>query len=531
MAADSIGSEDLQTLLANVCATAEEVVRRSANLLSEYQQLKDLCQQHRTGRVAIIPGQSVLAHSVKTEHDAATRILDDLGHFSTDDTNIERLDAIGHLREKLECSNVPSLETAWGVVKRCTGLEQLRSKFSLHASVGPCSICKGGKKCPPKGQQTKSLVHVDAVVRGGAEWLRIIGMDERQLLHEMAEAGWDWGAEDGSDDDDDECDVPIVETIRQLVAAARANRHDHRPPGLHVILTRIAEGSGAEIDRLIRKVRTIPSLGVQVRIDCSNSEFLASPAPPLEVALQSLVTKDLSNITQTVNLDCTILVALASDINHSEVQLQPWHHRNMAFQIREEAEVGSSLVKEVYPVLRSRSIVCTAKAAERFWDSVMMVAAKTEIARAELFLPRSGTGKSSEELVAELQALSNHHIEPDLRLPVEVVEFEDSLDDVTACIETAKLPRSAKLVYTVPLRNSELNLNIFFYGWLHGATTMTANNAFAKEINLLVERNRTDDDDVCPNIWVVSHNRSLATKGRPPAEANLTGFRKKKSNV
>ncbi|OIW32942.1 hypothetical protein CONLIGDRAFT_156663 [Coniochaeta ligniaria NRRL 30616] len=525
--------ETLQTLLDQACAKAEDILRRTASLLSEFLSLRSVFQQchdshQRHSTVNGLPGLKGLVTSVTTEHAAVKRLLEELraqlsaqdrSTLSTQDKDdFRRVETLKQTCERLDCSNIYSEEAAWDVVKRCSGLEQLASKFSLHTTIGPCSLCKG-KKCPPKGKQdSKSVVHVDAVVNGGAEWLRIIGLGERRLLHEMAEMGWDWGASDESsgDDDDDDCEVSVAVILRQLVAAARANRHNYRPPSLHIVFTRVAEGSDSEIDRLIRKLRSIPKHGVEIRVDCSNSEFLTSPSPPLETALRNLVTEDLSDITSTVNLDCSILVALASDVTHSAIEKQTWHRWDVASQIDEEKKVGSTLVKALYPVLRSRRLVCTAKAAERFWTIVDTLATATEAARAELILPKAGnTEKTSEELLAELQTLSINPVDPNLRLPIEVVTPVDLTTegrDLATDNEPRRLPRSAELISTVA---SDLNRDIILYGWLHQITTVTANNSLAKQIRLLVEEQRTDDDQAGPSIRVFPFTRALATKGRP----------------
>ncbi|KAB5517458.1 hypothetical protein GE09DRAFT_565552 [Coniochaeta sp. 2T2.1] len=517
MAIQNDDQEDFQTLRDRASSKAEEILQRTHQILSEFEQLDKL---HQSQRTAIpIPGQKILINNAKTEQTAAKRMLEELKSqsFAKADDDSGRLDTLEHILEKLECSNIFSLGTAWDLVKRCSGLEQLASKFSLHASVGPCPLCRG-KKCPPKGRQnSKSIVYVDAVVNGGAEWLRIMGIDERRLLHEMAEMGWDWGAgEDGDaedDDDDDYCDISVAEAVAQLVGAARANRHNYRPPRLHIVFTRIAEGNNPEIDRLIRKLRAMSKQGVDVRIDCANSDFLAAPPPTLETALRRLIAEDLSSVTPTVNLDCSILVALASDVTHCEMEIQPWHRTDVAVQIREEAELGGSLVKALYPALRSRRLVCTARAAQRFRDIVATIATPAEAARAEIILPKTagGSNKTSEELVTELQALSVHPVDPDLRLPIEVVE-SDIPDDLTAAIQAGRLPSSANSVLA---GLSELNRDIYLFGWLRRTTTVTANNALAKQIRLLVETHRTDDEEAGPSIWVFPFTRALATKGRP----------------
>lgn len=506
---------DLQALLASVCTTAEDIIRRTVSLLCEYQQYNELRQKRRTN--VVIPGQKTLVQSVKAEHMAFQRSLKELRDesFLKDRDESESLAIIKKVRSALQCSNVPSLETAWDIVKRCHGLESLTYKFSRHASVGKCPICKGKKKCPPKHQQdSKSVVWVDAAVDGGAEWLRIIGIEEKRLLMHMAHGGWDWDAGSDSDDSgiDEESDISVVVTVRQLIEAALVNRHEYRPPRLHIIFTRIVEGSSREVDRLIRQMRGMGKQGVEILIECANSGFLTTPSPPVEVALENLMVDETETITPVVNLDCSILISLASDITHSHVEIQPWHRNDVSAQIREELAEGSSLVKALYPVLCNRKLVCTAEAARRFRAILATIATDDEAARTRIILPDPGLPKrTSEELVAELQALSVHPVDLNLLLPVEVVEH-DCPQSLTEAIRTSILPPGAE---AVAADLSELNRDIFVYGWVNRITTLTANHTLAKQVLRLVEQHRMDTHDEGPKIWVFPYTRAFATKGRP----------------
>jgi hypothetical protein len=511
----STDDDDVQTLLASVCAKAEEIIHRTASLLSEYQQYNDL-RQKRHNEIQI-PGQKTLVQSVKAEHIAFQRSLEELQSesFLKEYDESEALTRLRKIRSALQCSNVPSLETAWDIVKRCHGLDRLTYKFSRHASVGKCPICKGKKKCPPKGQQdSKSVVWVDAVVEGGAEWLRIIGIEEKRLLMHMAQGGWDWEADRDTEDEemDEDSDISVVVTVRQLIEAALVNRHDYKPPRLRIMFTRIAEGSNSEVDRLIRHMRAMGKEGVEVEIVCANSDFLMTPPPALELALKNLIVDGTTDITPVVNLDCSILVTLASDVTHSHVEIQPWHRNDVSAQIREEMAEGSSLVKKLYPALRGKRLVCTAEACRRFRTIVATIATKDEAARTRIILPDpESIQKTSVELVAELQALSAHPVDPGLLLPVEVVDhdYPETLDEI---ISLGKLPLSAK---PVAADLSELNWDIFCYGWVEGITTVTANYTLAKQIVRLVEQGRTDAHEEGPMVWVFPYTRALATKGRP----------------
>ncbi|KAK1762561.1 hypothetical protein QBC33DRAFT_282130 [Phialemonium atrogriseum] len=547
MAHDDDNTEDLQVLAATATEKAEEMVRRADQLMAEFQQLNDLRQAR--GLVPVAAGQRSLRQVAGSEHAIFHKHLQDLQGSADDDDDARKADLVKRLGVSLRCSNLPALEATWGVVKRCRGLESLVFAFSRHPAFGACSICKrppprgppdGGavtgtkprrKKCPPKNRQDPAdLARVDAVVEGGTEWVRVLGISERSLLMHMAQGGWDWGAEEGErereeeEDDDADCDVSVAVTVRQLVEAARANRHDYRVPRVHVVLTRVAEGRDAEIDRLIRLLRRGAGAGagaeVEVVVDCAGSAFLAAPPPPADEALRNLTDDGrLWGLTPTVNLDCTVLVTLASDVTHGRVEVRPWHSRETARQVVDELEQGSTLVRFLYPALRGRRLVCTRAAARRFGEIVDTIATPTEAARAAIIMgnPLSGpSGMSSPALVAELQTLSEHTVDPDLLFPIEVVDAKSPADDIESYIRSGRLPQVAAPVLA---EMSELNRDSHLYGWVQGVTTVTANLSLAKQIARLVEEHRTSDDEAGPKVWVHPVTRALAAKEKRIDEA------------
>lgn len=525
----------LESLATNVTAEIEGMIQRTTQLLAEYRQFSDAEQSH--GHV-VAPGLRALVQSATSEDVAFRQHLEELrsssvtGQESADE--YEKASArLKRLRAAVRCSNVPALETSWAIVKRCHRLLTLTFLFSLHPASGPCPKCSRptSGKCPPKGQQPPShLATVDAVVDGGAEWVRVLSLGERRLLIHMAEGGWQWDDDEASDagsdrgDEIDASDISVAATVRHLVEAARANRHNYEPPRLHVVLTRVSEGTSSDLDRFIQLLRGLGRRGtgpaVEVVVDCANSDFLAAPPPPTAIAIQNLLPDELVSLTPTVNLDCTVLMSLVSDVTQARPPPEPWHRRDVVRQMAEEAEQGSSLVKRLYPALRGRRLVCTPAAARRFSEIVASIGSPAEVARLGVILASRGEEhvkeRSSASLVAELQQLSENTVDLDLRLPVEVIEPRHSIDAIQDAIAAGDLPAVAGPVLATM---TGLNKEIYMLGWIEGITTATTNNALAKAVVRLVEEYRTQDDEAGPKVWVYGALRALLTKGRPGTDA------------
>ena len=541
---------DIQALMADLAAGLEAMVQRAEVILAELNQLTEL---RRARDKAVVPGQKSLVHSVSGECTAFKPWIQRLRDTGSEINGVNEpgnhLQVHGiptwlkEAKEALRCSNVPANEATWDIVKRCNGLERFACRFSCHPEFGTCDVCTAdwssksrGKtngaaevpQCPPRTKQKPAdLTWVDAVVDGGAKWVRVVGTDEQRLLLHMAQGGWDWEADDGADDEEtggvaealQEFDIPAVVTVRKLVQAARANRHNYRVPRVHIVFTRITEGRNADIDRLIYLLRCLgETSGTHLTVDCADSDFLRIPPPPANIALQNLLVDELLDVTPTVNLDCTALIDLASDITHSDVEIQPWHRHDVVSQITSEREKGSSLVRFLYPVLRGRTLVCARAAAAHFRKIVGTMATPAEEARASILLPTegavSGEGPST-DLLDMLQALSKYPVDPDLRLPIKVVD-EDVGATVSEAVASGRLPAVATAV--APALHA-LDRSIFFYGWVAGVTTITGNNTSAKQIVRLVEEYRTRDEEAGPKVYVCPITRALATKGRPKAGA------------
>ncbi|KAK8163941.1 hypothetical protein IWX90DRAFT_244509 [Phyllosticta citrichinensis] len=486
---------------------AGELRARCDTVLRELEKFEELLLEKQKPTVS---GLRALISDVNAEKRFVGRLLEKARTIDDIEDVYNRLQADNKIKHQLSSTNLASYEAQWTSVKRYKGLVSLRQTFwrntknlrkSKDRSQSP------GSKIREHVKKTQDGVLVDAVVENGATWLKVSAVSERQLLFQLARQGWCNSDSDSDDEDlsrfrpsdsDDDDEVPILKLARQLSSAAFSNRHKYRHPKIQLILPRISSSrSIREISAILSKIRQLPY--IQVR--CQDSLELP---PPTQTALENLLVNEFNALTPELNIDCTLLVALASDISHAHVEVQPWYPLAVQGQIRDEQR--QPLMPHVlYPAIASsRRLLCTSEAADRMRDIVATIGTETEVRRAELLIEGEVTrGKSSAELRKELQALSIHPVPSDLQLPIGVIEFDST---------SAQLPKVAEEV--VP-HLTPINQSIFLYGWSAGITTLSSNGSVARQIETLIETHRTTDDEVGPDVWVCPMARSLvAKKGR-----------------
>ncbi|KAK8232247.1 hypothetical protein HDK90DRAFT_489590 [Phyllosticta capitalensis] len=486
---------------------AAELQSRCDVVLSELEQFEKLLHERQKPTVA---GLKNLISYVKAEKRFVERLLTKAK--SNDETQDERdrLEADGKIKHQLSSTNLASYEAQWSSVKRCHGLVGLRQNFWRNAKVPSKSknhSLSPGSRMREHVKRARDAVLVDAIVDNGATWLKVSAVSERQLVFHMARQGWCNGDSDSDgedyqppadDDSDDEDEIPILKLARQLSSAASANRYKYRHPSVHLILPRISSNECIrEISAILARIRSYP----YIELLCAEA---LQPPPPTEAALENLLFNELNTLTPVLNIDCTLLVALASDISHSTVQIQPWYPLAVQGQIRDEQR-QPLMPNVLFPAIsNSRQLFCTSEAAHRMRDIVATIGTETEVRRADLLIEGPATqSNSSAELREELQKLSIYPVPTDLQLPIRVVEFD---------MASAQLPKVAEKV--IP-HLTPINQSIFLYGWAEGITTLSSNGSVARQIETLVETHRTADDEVGPDVWVCPMARSLvAKKGR-----------------
>ncbi|KAH7384030.1 hypothetical protein DE146DRAFT_622175 [Phaeosphaeria sp. MPI-PUGE-AT-0046c] len=404
------------------------------------------------------------------------------------------------VRHFIVSSNLLYYEALWGAAKRSSGLQAFRKYFYWDKKGRNTTKGKGGAS---KGK-TNALA--DIVADDGGQWLRVSTLSEKRLLFDLAKLGWMNDLDSDSDndmpdvrpayedDDDDEDQVDIVRNARQLARAARANPVRGRPPKVHFVLTRIIAGKTKEIDGILDKIRATGAT-----IQCAND---MPPTPPLELALPRLLIDHSRALSETLNIDCTILLALISDISHHDCPVLDWYPIEVCAQIQEEAE-EHLLPTHLYPAIGSHPMVTTMEAADQMYLIVDTLATDAEKTRADLLLGRGEhEGKSTAQLITEWQKMSNYPTPEGFQLPVRVVPSE--ID-----ISIQRLPAVAKLLAT---ELGNLNKAIFLYGWVEGLTTLSANRGRARQIETIINEQGLEDGEQGPHIWLCGESRSLIAK-------------------
>ncbi|OJD30678.1 uncharacterized protein BKCO1_5700068 [Diplodia corticola] len=501
-------------------AVATELLNRTNTLLSELESFDKLLEKHRRPQVL---GHRAFIQDINAEKRFIERLLNkaitettnpeaDVTDETEEKDPLDALEADHKIKHQLSSTNITSYEAQWTAIKTCRGVVALRQTFSRQPPSrrprkGGTRALSPSSKIKAHVKKTQDGVLVDAVVDEGREWLKVSAISERQLLFQMARQGWrndsdseeddeeelgkpvgsaarmDGAAGEGDSDSDDEDEVVLVRLAKHLTQAARSNRHNYRHPRIRLVLPKLEAGRVKQIDALLARIRAFSTPSVPLTLEIgphAASPLLQQdhlPAPSTDATenvpsspgpdLTPLLTHPFSTFTPTLNIDCTLLVALASDISHSHCTVQPWYPGAVQGQIRDEAR-EALLPTTLYPALLASggnggnggnggpapapALVCTREAAKRMQEIVATIGTESEVARAKLLLSdaegddeaeleeegvitdgagaggasvqkrqSSQTPSSREDVLDAFQALSIYPVPRDLQLPITVV--------------------------------------------------------------------------------------------------------------
>lgn len=371
---------------------------------------------------------------------------------------------------------------------------------------------------------------------------------ETRLLFEQAKAGWE-NADSSSDDEssigDDDCSpradhslsnspspstnpIELVRLAIDLRTASLATQIRYKHPAVRIVLPKIPVAPSpptiAILDRIL-------ATGAVIEIGPSLSKYPHNPsfplsdsdfkAPTLSTIFSKLTPNLYSSLTTTLNIDCTILLALISDLSHSpKTPHSPSHHKAITRQI--ELEARDHLLPEcLYPALEGRDMVCTVEAATRMREIVEQIGTETERIRAKLLLNDEDTGNmdashscSNQPLLSLFAAQSEYPVPPHLRLPI----------TIKSASTTELLQHLPPIAQKVAEELSAINRSVFLYGWAKGITTMSSNRAVSKVVEGIVSSELTKHDELegglekvresvaGPEVWICGTARSLVGK-------------------
>lgn len=436
----------------------------------------------------------------------------------------------------LRSSNVKFYEAVWDTAKRSKGVIGFTQRFfwnERRASKKESTVDQESARQTNVNhaamQRNKTGALVDIVADDGQEWIKVSTVNERRLIWDLARQGWNPADDDDTESEDEQetdSDIGILRMAQTLHRASQHTRVRYKHPRIHIVLTNMKQPLSSHISNLLDRVKRISP---NIILSLGDSAFLTTPTPPLNTALESLVTDPYASLTPVLNVDCTILLALVSDLSHMTVVREGWFHRATIRQLEVEA-AEALLPNTLYPAMQGRELVCTEEAAIRMREIVSTIATESEKRRAHLLLsdsalvasdPPSDGVSSTKDTVEEWQKLSEYPLPKDLSLPIRVISAEQATVYPTL-IDTA-------VAETVCNELSILNQSVFLCGWRAGTTTLTSNRTVAKQIDSIIddaldlkssssisEQRRAEDEDpeefIGPKLWLCATSRSLIGK-------------------
>ncbi|KAL8763700.1 MAG: hypothetical protein Q9184_000595 [Pyrenodesmia sp. 2 TL-2023] len=475
---------------------AEDLVNRCHELLNEleaFQKYLQGCKQDET--VELKPFRNSVSAELKS-----------LKRLRT--ANLESDRTVHALRS----SNLPFHTAVWDTAKTCTGLVAFTKRFYWDTPPTRNSKRSQGSK--------RRCALVDIVAQDGQQWIKVSTVTENRLLFELAKAEWE-GADSDSDSDgdgllvnglahttvhndtsangqdsirgnkDEDERVEIIRQAQDLQKAAMAHKIHYKHPSVTIILPKVSKELSPEIARILDTVR---STGATVH--------LGPPAPPpdLRSAFKNIAPDPLANLTSILNIDCTILLALVSDLSHKATTPEPWFNKAISRQIELEKQ-EQLLPSMLWPVMAGKDLVCTEEASRRMREIVDTIGTEGERKRTDLLTlgPDQTQAKSAYALRRAFAELSNYTIPSDWILPIRVIEF--NMDDISRLSPAAQKVKESL---------TSINQSVFLYGWTKNLSTLTSNRTVAKQIEEIVEGE--EGEQVGPKVWLCSTARSLVGK-------------------
>ncbi|KAE9372305.1 hypothetical protein N431DRAFT_545000 [Stipitochalara longipes BDJ] len=408
----------------------------------------------------------------------------------------------------LRTTNLPFFEAVWSTAKTCTSLTALNKRFYWRPGPDPTYV--NVQVAPPGPRDRAYSTLVDVVAQGGLEWVKVSSVTEKRIIWDLAKAGWvaeSSGEESEDVEGDDDLDPEgLQKQAEALVKACQATRVRYQHPKIRLVLPNIkAQPSNKVVANLLRQIR---NLGITIQ----TADDMPPKFPAVTEVLSRLDIDPFKSFSETLNVDCSILLAFASDVSHGRVEAQDWHNKIIARQIEMEHE-DQVLPNSMWPACAARKLICTREAAEKMEEIVHTMGTETEKRRAALLLGKDSL-KSREQSHKEFQKLSDYQIPPEWNIPIEIVEI-----DMASVL--AKLPPVAKKVSEIFLPTG-INRSVFLFGWSANITTISSNATAAKDIEMTIEEENASSkrnngqaisqDNKGPYIWICPFARSLVGK-------------------
>ena len=229
-----------------------------------------------------------------------------------------------------------------------------------------------------------------------------------------------------------------------------------------------------------------------------------------------------TGISHTLNIDCTVLMAMVSELSHtSDLQQQEWYNGYVKYQVKEEKS-QPVLTTFYYPVMDQHPLVTTREAYVLFMSIVDEIGTETEKKRAHILL-QDDTEDGFEKLSVNDRGLawgelSSFEVPPGLHLPIKIVSKDEMYSD--ADWQSAQ-PFPARLATRAVEGLSDANKAVFIYGWRTGRTTISTNVTVTNKVRTALETCRSEDEADLggPAVWHLAPSRSLLAREKTRSDS------------
>ena len=481
----TIGSANTEPISTEGSTLAEDLLARCQSLLNELKDFRNFVTEQRLERESAVDLHKFQT-SITTEHKSLQKLADsDLTAEKTIHT--------------LRSSNLPFYAAIWDAAKASKALVTFGKRFYWDSRPTRDSKKAAEKRC----------ALVDIVAHDGEEWIKVSTVTGSRLSLEIAKAKWEaadsssedeeQGNENSNSDEDDINRIELVKVADDLLRASQAHRIHYKHPRIRFVLPKISSSPPPELLPVLERIRSTGAIIDLGDHNASNGllkrdffpRLLPSPHPPL---------------TETLNIDCTILLALVSDLSHTaNHSILPSYNPAITRQI--EIETREHLLpSSLWPAMAGKDLICTHEAAKRMKEIVDTIGMPNEKARTKLLLD-NGPARSGRDLREAFAKYSDHAIPPSWSLPIRIVQAEVAEYDIRNAIQGATLPPVALKVAD---QLTDINRSVFMYGWIDSMTTVSSNRTVAKQIESIVEK--YGQGAVGPEIWLREPARSLLGK-------------------
>ncbi|KAI8594140.1 hypothetical protein BDZ88DRAFT_10601 [Geranomyces variabilis] len=296
----------------------------------------------------------------------------------------------------VSCSNVPYLAAVWHLICTEPGVTNVYRTFNYAETAG---------------EKRRAGVRVDVVAGSGRSWIKVKASSLKGFNNDLNEAE---GLYDDSDEDDDsgnrpstdefaQADIPIYAQARQLLKAAEQNLHHFERPA--IVMKFLGD---EEVDTRI--LETLQSMGIIIESGqerkLRETDRLLTNIPPV------LLPDPCTNISASVNLDVTTLIALVADIAHEKVPSGALDI--VPLQLQAEQEKSDPFLPAVYALLAGREVFTTRTALRKFVEILCQLGGPTECERARGLI---AAGPHADDFMAELNPQHALHDYPARPIP------------------------------------------------------------------------------------------------------------------